>query len=114
MSDTAFSASVREAGSRTILDLQGEINAQADEALNTAYSEAEAGEAEVITLNFTGVAYINRTGIALIVGLLARARKKHRRLVVYGLSEHYQQIFEITRLADFMDIFQDETGALAG
>ena len=65
-------------------------------------------------LNFEGVDYINSTGIALIVGLLAQARKSHRRLVVCGLSEHYQEIFRITRLSDFMQIFDDEPSALAG
>jgi anti-sigma B factor antagonist len=65
-------------------------------------------------LNFKGVDYINSTGIALIVGLLAQARKSHRKLVVCGLSEHYQEIFRITRLSDFMEIFDDESSALAG
>jgi anti-anti-sigma factor len=65
-------------------------------------------------LNFRAVDYINSTGIALIVGLLAQARKSRRKLVVCGLSEHYQEIFRITRLSDFMEIFDDETSALAG
>ena len=47
------------------------------------------------------------------VELLAQARKTHKRLVVYGLSDHYLEIFQITRLADFMDIFEDETRALS-
>ena len=57
--------------------------------------------------------YINSTGIALIVGLLARARKSNRRLVVIGLSDHYVEIFHITRLVDFMSIYPDETSVLA-
>ena len=32
----------------------------------------------------------------------------------WGLSDHYREIFEITRLADFMRITTDETSALAG
>jgi anti-anti-sigma factor len=58
------------------------------------------------------VDYINSTGIALIVGLLARARKSHRRLLACGLSEHYIEIFQITRLADFMTVFPDEKSAV--
>jgi len=64
-------------------------------------------------LNFNRVDYINSTGIALIVGLLAKARQSRRRLSVYGLSEHYVEIFHITRLADFMSLFPDEASALA-
>jgi hypothetical protein len=32
---------------------------------------------------------------------------------VFGLSDHYMEIFSITRLADFMQIYPDEEAALA-
>ena len=105
-------ASVRHQPSATIIYLQGEINAAAEDVLNAAYAEAESRDAEVIVLNFSAVGYINSTGIALIVSLLARARKTHRRLLACGLSPHYVEIFEITRLADFMSVFPDEVAAL--
>ena len=81
--------------------------------LNKAYAEAESRRAEVILLNFSDVDYINSTGIALIVSLLARARKSKRRLLACGLSDHYVEIFQITRLVDFMSVFPDEKSALA-
>ena len=65
-----------------------------------------------MVLDFAGVTYMNSTGIALIVGLLARARKNGQTLAARGLSEHYREIFEITRLADFMTILDDEKGQL--
>ena len=95
---------VRQQPRAAIVDLSGEINAFAEEALNAAYAEAERGNPEVILLNFSDVDYINSTGIALIVSLLARARKERREIVARGLSAHYREIFEITRLADFMTI----------
>ena len=64
-------------------------------------------------LKFDKVDYINSTGIALIVGLLAQARKSGRRLLTSGLSPHYLEIFQITRLSDFMQIYPDEAAALA-
>jgi anti-anti-sigma factor len=67
-----------------------------------------------VILNFTDVDYINSTGIAVIVGLLARARSDGRPLKAFGLSDHYREIFQITRLADFMPIFDDQPAALAG
>jgi anti-anti-sigma factor len=97
-----------------VIDLAGEINGTADEALNAAYAQAESQGPATVVLNFNEVSYINSTGIALIVGLMARARKAHRQLAVYGLSEHYKEIFQITRLADFLSIYSDEASALAG
>jgi anti-sigma B factor antagonist len=110
----AFEAKVRQENGTAVIDLLGEINATAETALNTAYRQAEQGSSVAILLNFQGVDYMNSTGIALVVGLLAQARKSHRRLVVCGLSEHYQEIFRITRLSDFMQIYSDEISALAG
>ena len=96
-----------------VLDLVGEINGFAEEALNAAYAEAEAGDPKTILLNFEGVDYINSTGIALIVGLLARARTSHRSLLACNLSEHYVEIFDVTRLSDFISVLPDEKSAIA-
>jgi anti-sigma B factor antagonist len=103
---------VRREPGGAVLDLQGEINGFAQDALDAAYLEAEKANPEVIVLNFEDVDYINSTGIALIVGLLARARATKRRLVAYGLSDHYVEIFNITRLSDFVSVFPDEESAL--
>lgn len=91
-----------------IIDLHGEVNGSVEARLNTAFDQAEQTQPQTIVLNFSDVDYINSTGIALIVGLLSRARKAKRELTVYGLSAHYTELFNITRLADFMHIFPDE------
>lgn len=108
-----FDNHIRQEGDTAVIDLQGEINGLAEAGLNNAYTQAEAN-ASTIVLNFSQVDYINSTGIALIVGLLARARKERKTLAVYGLSPHYREIFEITRLVDFMKVFEDEASAVAG
>lgn len=106
--------SIRYRDDKVILDLYGEINAFADQALTGAYAEAEAHGSETIVLNFENVEYINSTGIALIVEMLAQARKNKKNLVVFGLSDHYKEVFELTRLADFMTIYESEDNALSG
>jgi anti-sigma B factor antagonist len=113
VSNKNFETQVRHEPRVSIVDLHGEINALAEQALNDAYIEAESHTADVILLNFSDVNYINSTGIALIVSLLAHARKSKRRLLACGLSEHYVEIFQITRLVDFMNVFPDEASALA-
>jgi anti-anti-sigma factor len=113
MATKALEASVRQVAGVAIIDLRGEIDSFGEEALNQAYAEAERGDGKAVLLNFSGVEYINSTGIALIVGLMARARKANRRLMTTGLSSHYLEIFQITRLADFMHIYPDEATALA-
>lgn len=113
MSVKPLEVAVRSEPGIAVLDLAGEINSFAEETLVAAFTRAEDTQPKAILLNFTGVEYINSTGIALIVSLLARARKSHRQLIVYGLSDHYQEIFQITRLSDFMSIYPNEQSALA-
>jgi anti-anti-sigma factor len=96
--------SVRKEGGGAVVALAGELNASAAEALDAAYAEAIAGRAGHVVLDFERADYINSTGIALIVGLLAQARAQALEVRARGLSDHYREIFEITRLSDFMTI----------
>ena len=106
-------ADVRSRGSAAVVALRGDINGAADEVLAAAYEDAEAMDPGVIVLNFEDVSYINSTGIALIVSLLARARTKKIEVRACGLTDHYRHIFEVTRLSDFMPMFGEESAAVA-
>jgi anti-anti-sigma factor len=106
MATAELQARVRDDGGSAAIELTGDIDGRAEAALERAY--AEVARSGAVVLDFSGVSYINSTGIALIVGLLARARKNGQTLSARGLSQHYRQIFEITRLSDFMTIVDDE------
>ena len=112
MSASKLEATVRCQVGVAVVDLRGEINAFAEETLKAAYAEAEGEALDNILLNFEKVDYINSTGIALIVSLLAQSRSAQKRLAACGLSDHYREIFAITRLADFMPVFPDEVSAV--
>ena len=105
-------AAVRRHEGIGIIDLVGDVDSAAEAALQRAYDEASRDNAAVV-LNFSGAGYINSTGIALIVGLLAQARARSVQITACGLSDHYREIFEITRLADFMTITDTEDGAMS-
>lgn len=84
--------------------LTGRIDREAATTLDQAYRAAAETGATKVELEFGAVDYINSTGIALIVGLLGRARADSREVLAAGLTQHYQHIFEITRLSDFITI----------
>ncbi|MFN2191341.1 MAG: STAS domain-containing protein [Candidatus Promineifilaceae bacterium] len=102
--ENEFMATVSQDGDGTTILLQGEINSRADTDMTAAYEQAVAGSLAEVILDFNQVDYINSTGIALIVGLLAKARMANIHLTAVGLSDHYREIFTITRLSDFIDI----------
>lgn len=96
-----------------LVELAGDIDGSAEATLGAAWDEATRDAPARVVLDFAQVEYINSTGIALIVGLLARARAARVEIAACGLVDHYREIFEITRLSDFMQIFPDERAALA-
>jgi anti-anti-sigma factor len=91
-----------------IIKLEGEINNLAEQVLDRSFSEAEKSSSSYILLNFTGVRYMNSSGIALVVGLIGRARRANKHLLACGLSQHFVEIFQVTRLSDFIKIYPDE------
>ena len=73
-----------------------------------AYGRATATRRACVVLNFTGLEYMNSSGIGLLVTLLVRANRNRQRLLAYGLTDHYRQIFELTRLDEAIGIHDDE------
>lgn len=102
---------VRRSGTASVVDIHGEVTAGSEDVLMSAY--ADAADARVIILNFSDLSYMNSGGIGLLVTLLVRANRRSQRLLAYGLSDHYQQIFELTRLDEAIGIHDTEPAALA-
>ena len=107
MATRELTAAVRERDGVPLIELTGDVDSSAEAPLMAAYSEATSAGAAAVVLDFSTTDYINSTGIALIVSLLAQARTHGVEVRARGLSDHYREIFEITRLADFMTIEGD-------
>ena len=113
MSDTATRLQVRKPASGiAIIDIAGEVTRDSDAALKEAYEQAADG-AGAIVLGFSALEYMNSSGIGLLVTLLVRAQRNHQRILAFGLTEHYRQIFELTRLDEVIAIHDSEAAALA-
>jgi anti-sigma B factor antagonist len=110
---TTTAMTARRAGPGvSVLDIRGDITSGSEAPLMSAYGEATAQGARTVVLNFAGLEYMNSGGIGLLVTLLIRANRAKQRLLACGLSEHYRQIFELTRLNDAIGIYASEAEAL--
>ncbi len=96
-----------------VLDITGEVTGFGEEALMDAYNRATSLGARLIVLNFSGLQYMNSSGIGLIVTLLIRAQRNNQQLRAFGLNEHYEKIFDLTRLNEAIAIYETEAQALA-
>ncbi|GAC1597840.1 MAG: hypothetical protein NVS4B10_07780 [Myxococcales bacterium] len=114
MPEAATTFEVRKASERArVIDIKGDITAQSEDVLMGAYGRASGQGVNAIVLNFSGLDYMNSGGIGLLVTLLVRAQRQHQRVLAYGLSDHYRQIFELTRLDEAVGIHDSEDDALA-
>ena len=97
-------------GKASIIDIQGEVTAAAENTLMDAYTQAS--NARAIILNFGGMEYMNSSGIGLLVTLLIRVNRQKQKLLTFGLTDHYKQIFMLTRLNEAIGIHDSEEEAL--
>lgn len=93
------------------IDIQGEVTAAAEDMLMEAYNQI--GTARTIILNFSGLEYMNSSGIGLLVTLLIRANRQGQHLIAVSMSEHYRHIFDLTGLNQAIMIYDTEAEALA-
>ena len=111
MSDE-IQVSVRGENGATIIDLVGDVTTFAEEAINQAFQSASTDGATNIILNFRENDYINSAGIAILIGVVTEARKKEQKLVMTGLSAHFQKIFRMVGLTQYADLYPTVSDAL--
>jgi anti-anti-sigma factor len=98
-----------------VVSVAGDLDGDAREPLLQAYEDSSEGSgAREVLLDLARCAYISSAGIALVVSLLMRCRAEGRALSASGLSPHYRQIFDVTRLSEHLHVLpagpeQEET-----
>jgi anti-sigma B factor antagonist len=107
---TALAASGHEV---TILAFAGDISSASKDAILGAYESLNGAAGEVL-LNFTGVEYINSSGIAIIIQVLLEAKKAGSRSVgIFGLSPHFQKVFTMVGITKYAALYPNEDASLA-
>ena len=114
MAESKLRTSIRKVSPfANAIDMVGEISGTTEKVISEAYAQATAGRIMIVLLNFTQVAYMNSFGIGILTMLIIRAQREGKRIVGYGLNEHYHRIFELTRLDQVIPIYESEEVALA-
>ncbi|MDN5362391.1 MAG: hypothetical protein PWP70_1438 [Moorella sp. (in: firmicutes)] len=85
-----------------ILTLRGEITAAVADIF-AALLELDPWP-EAILLDFSAVDYINSAGIAQLIKLLRQVRTRGGVLRARGLSGHYQKIFRMVGLTEYITV----------
>jgi anti-sigma B factor antagonist len=105
-------ATAASGDSVAILALSGDIASTSKEGMLQAYHAV--GPVTKVLLDFSGVDYINSSGIAIIIQMLIEERKAgHRTIGVFGLTPHFKKVFTMVGVAKYATISDDEASALA-
>ena len=113
MAEQTTTMHVRQVGDRAaVIDIKGDVTAASEPVLMSAYEQADRQGARRLVLNFRGLEYMNSGGIGMLVTFLIRANRQRQELAAFGLSDHYREIFELTRLDEAITIYDDERSAL--
>jgi len=114
VSTTQLQARVRPGAEHVaVIELHGDVTAACEDELMEAHRVASREGIRGIVLDFTGLDYMNSSGIGLLVTLLVRAKRAQQQVSAYGLSDHYRQIFELTRLDEVISVHASEDEAVA-
>lgn len=114
MPATTATMTVESAGpAASVIHIAGDVTAACEGTLMSAHEAATDAGSKLLVLDFTGMEYMNSGGIGMLVTLLVRGQRRHQKLAAVGLTEHYRQIFELTRLDEAIALHPDVAAALA-
>jgi anti-sigma B factor antagonist len=114
MPESKVSMNVVSAGDGVrVIEVEGEITTYAEGVFTDAFAQASADGTKAVLIDFGGLEYMNSGGIGLLVTMLIRAQRANQRLLACGLSDHYRQIFSLTRLEEAIEVHDDRAGALS-
>jgi len=94
-----------------ILRLEGEIDLQESPAVKQHLSRMLETKPERILIDFTGVKYIDSSGLAVLIEAMQRVNRYGGRLALFGIHANVRNIFQISRLDQVFAIYPDREAA---
>ncbi len=95
-----------------VLRFAGDITSASNAAVLGTY-QGISETAKRIILDFTGVDYLNSSGIALIIQMLIAANKNGQTIQTFGLKPHFQKVFTMVGITKYTKLHPDEKTAAA-
>ena len=108
-----MTASTRQVGGVTVVDISGRIElGEESAAVRDLVSKLLSNGHKQILLNLGDVNYIDSSGLGHLVSALTRVRKQAGELKLLHLTSKVQELMKITRLYTVFDIMDDQAAAV--
>lgn len=107
-----FSASTRQLGEVTVVDVRGRFTLIEGEAVHELLTDLFQEGRRRVLLNFHDVSYLDSSGVGQLVRGLYTARKNGAELRAVDLSPRAREVLRLTNLHTVFTDFPDEQSAL--
>lgn len=103
-------AVIQEKEHYTLLVLRGDLSKESEIAVLglRPWQEGLQDGKGALVIDFTEVPYINSAGIAVLIRLVRMGMKARFRSYAYGVTSHYQKLFRMVGLTEYMAIYPNE------
>ena len=99
-------------GDVTVVEVEGELVVGNRQAFKDAVLESlERGDRKFL-IDFDDAAYVDSSGLGVLVSLSKKIREEGGDLRICGLNEDLRTLFELTKLDTLFDIAEDRGTAL--
>lgn len=109
---TQPTAKIELKSSLGIISLAGEFSGTSEDLILNAYREVTSRGARIILLKFGDGFYINSAGIAILILMVSQANQANQTVCAFGLSAHFQKIFDMIGLTDYLKMVESEEDAI--
>ena len=106
--------SARRSGKITIFDISGHIDlATSPELRKALLHEIQERRRARVVVNLTAVGYMDSSGLASLIEGLKASQDTGSRFVLFGLNTTLREVFHISKLTTFFEIYDSEEQAVA-
>ena len=107
-----FSATIRNEGPISIVDVAGRLTSFEGGALRNSIAQLLKEGRKQIVLNLSRLDYLDSSGIGDLVHAYMSVIKRGGEMKVVGLTQRVEEILKITQLHQVFQEFQDEQSAV--
>lgn len=109
----SLTASVRQSGAVTIIDLNGRVTLGDATGLLRETVRKAAESSSAILLNLAGVSYMDSAGLGEMVGAHVSVTSKGGNIKLLNVQKRLHDLLQITRLYTLFETYEDEATAVA-
>jgi anti-anti-sigma factor len=104
----------RSRGQVTVLDIEGAIKlGESAEFFSLALDNVLRKEKTNVVIDFSGINYIDSTGMGELIGYLSKFSGENRQVLLVNPSGRILKLLKVVRLDKIFRIFPDEDSAVA-